>query len=522
MYKNANFNKSYTTPLNFGSYGGSMPPTMDPMKAMDQAINWGWQFVELGFGPTGGGGQTFSAGKAGQPSREELARLAKLNKMSMSIHHSTGDDPSGFSGQQGFSEMARQRAEYNMQATVDFVDDVASQMGTKNVPIVIHSSAGVPGNVNEKEEIYFADMDTGSIGMVKKENRLIDGESKPVTPQYLLDEYNKKLKMNEASRMTSLDYNKYFMGQQMDRVKAQILQEKDPQKVLKLKEDYEMTKDTLQQLDDDYKLHRDEWKRKKMLYERKDGEYKQLVKIEKYAENKAAETIANLAHYAWQKKSKPTVCVENLFPEWYGGKPEEMKELMKSSREQFVKSRPKNMSKGEAERAANQVIGMTIDTGHMNMWKRHKNSKDFKKEIQDKFAELAPYVKHVHLSDNFGDMDAHLPVGWGNAPNKEIMERLKKEGYKGKVLFESYGLPEGAHFGVYQSLPHMSAPLYTPGPTWSEAAGSYFFGDYGFTMGPIFPGIHHEQYGAGFSGLPSVMGAQRPGQKSRFGGTPMS
>lgn len=521
MYKNANFNKSYVTPLNFGSYGGSMPPTMDPMKAMDQAINWGWQFVELGLGPTGGGGQTFSAGKAGEPSREELARLAKLNKMSMSIHHSTGDDPSGFAGQQGFNEMARQRAEYNMQATVDFVDDVATKMGAKNVPIVIHSSAGVPGNVKKDEEMYFADLDTGSIGMVKRERRLKDGKPDWAEPQELLDEYNRKLKMNEASRMTSLDYNKYFMEGQMDRIRTKILNEKDPKEVLKLKEDYETTKETIQQLEEDYKLHRDEWKRKTLQYE-KDGEYKQFVPIEQFAEGNAAKTIANLAHYAWKKKSKPTVCVENLFPEWYGGKPEEMKELLKKSREEFVNNRPKGMSKGEAEKASKQIIGMTIDVGHMNMWRRYKDSKDFKKDIQNKFAELAPYTKHVHLSDNFGDMDAHLPIGWGNAPNKEIMENLKKEGYKGKVLLESYGLPEGAHFGVYQSLPNMSAPLYTVGPTWSEAAGSYFFGDYPFSMGPIFPGIHHEQYGAGFSGLPSVMGAQRPGQKSRFGGTPMS
>ena len=522
MYNNAYFNTKYISSLDFGSYGGSTPPTQDPMKAMDQAINWGWQFVELGFGPTGGGGQAFAAGKAGKPSREELARLAKLNKMSMAVHHYTGDDPAGFTGRE-FNDVAQERAEYNMKTTIDFVDDVAKKMGANNVPVVVHSSAGVPGNPQPDKQIYFADQDSGAVGVVEPERRMRDGKIVWATPDEILQERNDSLIANAASRFSNVTISMDSIWREKEAAKELLREgerEKNADKIRRATRMMEVAEKAFEPVKKEYERSKTEFDRLHKDYMKK-GKYNQLIPTNDYAVDRAAETIAKLGHYAYSKKSKPMVCVENLFPEWYGGKPKEMEKLLKKSREMFVKNRPKNMSEGAAKRAANEIIGMTVDVGHMNMWKRYKDSKDFN-NLRREFGKLAPYVKHVHLSDNMGDMDAHLPIGWGNAPNKEVMEDMRKAGYKGKVLIEAYGLPEGAHFGVYQSLPHMAPPLYTPGPTWQEAAFSYFFGDYPFTMGPIFPGIHAEQYGMGFSGLPSVMGAKRPGERGRFSGTPMS
>ena len=35
---------------------------------------------------------------------------------------------------------------------------------------------------------------------------------------------------------------------------------------------------------------------------------------------------------------------------------------------------------------------------------------------------LAPYVNHVHVHDNLGDRDAHIGLGKGNLPYKEVLE----------------------------------------------------------------------------------------------------
>ena len=57
------------------------------------------------------------------------------------------------------------------------------------------------------------------------------------------------------------------------------------------------------------------------------------------------------------------------------------------------------MSTGKAKNVAKQMIGATWDVGHINMMrKKGYSEKDVIKETK----EIAPFVKHVHLSDNFG------------------------------------------------------------------------------------------------------------------------
>ena len=48
------------------------------------------------------------------------------------------------------------------------------------------------------------------------------------------------------------------------------------------------------------------------------------------------------------------------------------------------------------------------------------------KDIVKQTEIIAPFVKHVHLSDNFGFEHTELPMGMGNVPLKEIMEKLQK------------------------------------------------------------------------------------------------
>jgi sugar phosphate isomerase/epimerase len=69
-------------------------------------------------------------------------------------------------------------------------------------------------------------------------------------------------------------------------------------------------------------------------------------------------------------------------------------------------------------------MSMTLDVGHAS-------TAGFKEE------ELYfSNVRHVHLSDNFGDEDLHLALGEGNIDFKKIIDTYKKNNYKGKYILE--------------------------------------------------------------------------------------
>lgn len=135
---------------------------------------------------------------------------------------------------------------------------------------------------------------------------------------------------------------------------------------------------------------------------------------------------------------------------------------------------------------------------------------------------IMPFVKHVHITDNFGYSDSHLPPGMGNVPIKQFREELEKQGYSGRAIMEIGGWAqhfptEGAYLpiltGIESPLYKMEAP-----PYWSEIsnrAGSYYAG-----LGEIYPQQHHEMYGSSFTTLPQELGGQAPSNKSRFSDTP--
>lgn len=49
---------------------------------------------------------------------------------------------------------------------------------------------------------------------------------------------------------------------------------------------------------------------------------------------------------------------------------------------------------------------------------------------------LSPRLAHVHLHDNRGDWDAHLPLGEGTAPWRETLMALEETGFSGRVILE--------------------------------------------------------------------------------------
>ena len=145
-----------------------------------------------------------------------------------------------------------------------------------------------------------------------------------------------------------------------------------------------------------------------------------------------------------------TVAMENLFPESYGAHPDELMKLVLESRKrmQEVLQEKYRMTKDEAATKAQQHITATIDTGHVNMWRKYwvgdpkktidQNDKEFDVWVIKKMAEMAQkkVVGHVHLDDNFGYHDDHLAPGEGNTPIVAMIKALKDNGYKGELIVE--------------------------------------------------------------------------------------
>jgi|GEM_PF-1538357 len=267
-------------------------------------------------------------------------------------------------------------------------------------------------------------------------------------------------------------------------------------------------------------------------------EIRRYIDIVDFEKDKAAETIKNAALYAYEKygKKAPVISVENPYPYVPFGRPKDLLRLVTEARERLAKDlvKKKHMSKSEAKKLAEKLIGVTWDVGHINLLKQYGFDD---KKLLEEFKELNKkgVIKHVHITDNFGYEDSHLAPGWGNVPIKEYLKELEKKGYFGKFVIEAGGaeqmhqetkgivpMPYGptlAYFGssIYSALPQ--------GERWTD-----FVDEFSAMYSPEFPtpresvyqGYFTNLYGS-FSGVPGVFGAaQKEGEsKSKFSGSSM-
>lgn len=90
-------------------------------------------------------------------------------------------------------------------------------------------------------------------------------------------------------------------------------------------------------------------------------------------------------------------------------------------------------------------IGMTLDIAHLHI-AAYDTGFDYLAAIET----AAPWVRHLHVNDNFGrldrgfdtesdryafgEADLHLPPGWGSIPYPEVFARLA--GYQGDLILE--------------------------------------------------------------------------------------
>jgi len=242
-----------------------------------------------------------------------------------------------------------------------------------------------------------------------------------------------------------------------------------------------------------------------------------------FAVEKSAETFANLAQRAYEKfgENAPIMSVENP-PIGMGlARGTDLKDVIETSREKLQRKlvEETGLSQDEAKKQAEKLVGVTWDVGHINMLRKFGYGD---KDIVEETKKVAPLVKHVHLSDNFGLEHTELPMGMGNVPTKPMLEAISKYNKTAKKIIET----GGAWFRDFkvsplaESMRVFGSPLYSMqmGPSWANAANTsagYFTG-----YGQMLPEAHFSMYGSGFANLPPELGGQMGGM-SRASGAPM-
>ena len=248
-----------------------------------------------------------------------------------------------------------------------------------------------------------------------------------------------------------------------------------------------------------------------------ESKQERIKSMKEFSIEKSADSYAQLGAYAWQKSherhlKKPLfVAPELIFPEQYGGHPEELRDIILESRRRMVeyltqkeikipnkKEKIENpllnykgfklMSKKEAEKVARDSIKATFDVAHANTWYRYfdhtKPKEEFDKWLMEQVKKLQKddVLGHVHLSDNMGFVDEHGLIGSGNTPVKEFLAHLQKTNYSGKAVVEP-----GHHDyqGLKETWRLMNSPAYKIGSDvvgFAEISGAH----YGKTYAPNY------------------------------------
>ncbi len=502
---------------------------------------------------------------------KEVNQLSKLTGVNVTLHAPI-IEPSGI-GDKGFGESNRVAAERQMIQAVERAHELSPK---GNIPVTFHSSAGLPGEITELgkeiDEIIVINPETGSGNKIPIRKRKYPGEESGIKRE--VEEANEK---SWLSQLRNISYYANWG--------AKTIQDTGYAAKIDLKENVENLTPEDRRLRSEfksgsasinnsygevrdlfetaYKYGSEEEKHRLNEFAEKIKEKAEKIKqapdsqtgiimkkqiideglelfnelrpqvvkpLNEFAKERTAETFANVALHGYKefKNNAPIISIENPPAGEAFSTGKELKEIVELSREKFIENAKKQgMGESEARNQAEKLIGATLDVGHMNMLRRYGyKNKDLIKEAK----EVAPLVKHVHLSDNFGFEHTELPMGMGNVPIKEIMKKLGEEGFEGKKIIEagdwwqhfSPGAGNKSGSPLKPTLEAFGSPVYAMdmGPYWNQAPG--FRQDYSSGIGQIYPQINSETWGTGFSQLPAELGGQRPGaQGSRMSGTPM-
>jgi len=506
---------------------------------------------------------------------KEINRLAKLTGVEVSVHGPI-IEPSGLT-REGFSNANREAAERQMFSAVERSYGINPN---GNVPVTFHSSVILPGEIPSKgkeiEETLVINTDSGSIAKIPLKESKFPGEERK-------KDVNRELqRINEEQWNNQLRQLEYYAGIGEDAVSKSIAtnllseaekkagrdltqEEKAMRSVYNrgttflnssyndLKQVFDLayakaSESNKERINDFYKTIQS--KAEKIKANPQGSESALLMKdiinegietlkelpapelykdLNEFSKEKTTETFANVAFKAFTDKKvgngnvnkTPIISIENPPAGGAFSRGGELKEIVEKAREKFVeKAKKEGIGESEAREVATKLIGVTWDVGHINMLRKYGYSKE---DIVKESEKVAKLVKHVHLSDNFGFEHTELPMGMGNVPIKEILEKLGKEGFNAKKIIEAGNWWQ--HFRTppfKESLEAFGSPIYSMqmAPYWNQNLGGQQ--DYYPGFGQVLPQVNYETFGAGFSRLPIELGGQRQGAEgSRMSGKGM-
>ena len=562
--------------------------TANVLKEISESISTGEKTVELTqvspevFEAIPGGEDK----KGGFNQFKELNRLSKLTGVDISLHAPVLE-PSGMT-REGWSETNRESTERQMSLAVERAHEINP---TGNIPVTFHSSGILPGpeismkeiegkRIEEVEKLLVINQETNQINAVKKEEKYYPGRGKiehtaeqgvdimnssewdqnlsqlifykegadriitenaPLIQGFIkdinsenfnpnnltptqIDAYRHLTNAQEYLKNTELNlqglFNKaYKYGTKEEQKKLDEFSKEFGEKI------YIKNKEGGIRKNQDIKSQSDALQDLMMNLQHFNPQvYKTL---DSFSRDKTTTTFANVAFNAYKKfkDSAPIISVENPPVGAAFSRGEDLKNIVEESRKKFVElAVKKGISESEARKQAEKLIGATWDVGHINMLRKHGFEK---KELIKETEKVAPFVKHVHLSDNFGFEHTELPMGMGNVPIKEIMEKLGEKGFKGKQIVEALSWWQHFSPGGKQNPPFaptlraMGSPIYAAemAPYWNQSAGLQQ--GYLSLQGATLPDINYQTFGTGFAQLPTELGGQQGGAGNRMSGRPM-
>ncbi|MFP4655152.1 MAG: sugar phosphate isomerase/epimerase family protein [Methanohalobium sp.] len=141
------------------------------------------------------------------------------------------------------------------------------------------------------------------------------------------------------------------------------------------------------------------------------------AQVPERAWNKTIESLQKVCDYA--DNCNIQVAVENMpnIPHIFGKEPREMLDIISS--------------------VNRDNLGMTFDVGHANTMKMVD---EFLKECKD-------HISHIHIHDNTGERDQHLPLGRGNINWEHVFDELSD--YSGRYVTELRSLEDGKESQKY-------------------------------------------------------------------------
>ncbi len=99
------------------------------------------------------------------------------------------------------------------------------------------------------------------------------------------------------------------------------------------------------------------------------------------------------------------------------------------------------------DRLHSDYVCFCFDSGHFNVFSRTG--------LDVWFSELGPYLGHLHLHDNHGRTDEHLPIGCGNFPFDAFFQALQKIQRQPMITLEAH-----AQDALWQSIENIKKMEY--------------------------------------------------------------